>query len=403
MGGRISTGDRNAGGPPPRGLYDLAALNAEFDREHPYAPASTRPDFLNHPDDSGGLYPAGTQAPPAAPQPRMANLQPGARNAGGFDLMGPLQTPGAQTARDASGRQATNDALGATFGGLYPPGSFGPGGGPYDQATAAPAVAPGSAGPAGLYPAGVNAAGIQDTARSLAAQRAWQKQIAPNLPQDGEAPEIQANKLAYLLKLAQDQAAPAQDDYPAAHMNADGTMTAANAWDAARARTSAPRVSAEQLAAFGHQLMAQGQQPRYVEDPVTGERKLVYGRNVMPSGTNPAKSTKPEFPREITAGGRKLIQVSGDKFTDEKGTPVEWRGDQDRALSVNEFLMSPALATRFDNDYGKYREAFTAAAAKVPATPGAAPAAQAKAGPKVAAYYNHQDVQAEMKRRGLTK
>lgn len=111
------------------------------------------------------------------------------------------------------------------------------------------------------------------------------------------------------------------------------------------------------------------------------------------------RQDKPSYPRTIDAGGRKLIEVSAGKFTDEAGKPVEWR-DTERPLSVNEFLMSPQLVTRFDGDYSAYRDAFTkAAGTDKPAAAGdgkgAAPAAKI--------VYKHEDVLAEMKRRGLAK
>lgn len=67
------------------------------------------------------------------------------------------------------------------------------------------------------------------------------------------------------------------------------------------------------------------------------------------------------YPREVDAGGRQLIEVSKGKFTDKQGRPVAWR-DEDRPLSMNEFMASPGLSAKYGDDYGKYREAMEAAA-----------------------------------------
>lgn len=104
--------------------------------------------------------------------------------------------------------------------------------------------------------------------------------------------------------------------------------------------------------------------PKWVEDPVTGERKLIYGKDVVNSGTNPEKA---KFPKPIEVGGRKLWEVATGKFADEKGNPVEWKDGQEKPLSINEFIMSPALTTKFDNDYSKYRTEHDAQTKKVKA------------------------------------
>jgi len=91
----------------------------------------------------------------------------------------------------------------------------------------------------------------------------------------------------------------------------------------------------------------------------------------------PERTPKPQFPRTIDAGGRKLIEVATGRFTDEKGNPVAWTDRTEHPLTVNEFMMSPAIADRFKGDYGSYREshaAMTKQAARFD-SPAAAPAA----------------------------
>jgi hypothetical protein len=102
---------------------------------------------------AGGLYPVGTTGG-AVPQ-----AQPAAQPAQSFDLVGAPETAASVATRNAAGRTATNDALGATFGGLYAPGAFGlapaaiPGADPYDRTVSVPTMAasPPPAAP-GLYP-----------------------------------------------------------------------------------------------------------------------------------------------------------------------------------------------------------------------------------------------------------
>lgn len=114
-----------------------------------------------------------------------------------------------------------------------------------------------------------------------------------------------------------------------------------------------------------------------------------------------------QYPRKIDAGGRSLIEVSPGKFTDDRGKPVAWR-DDDRPLTSNEFMMSPSLADRFKGkdgmpDYNLYREWWAANNQLAPAADpkDAKPTERQPQGPKV--LYKASDVQAELKRRGLTK
>lgn len=154
------------------------------------------------------------------------------------------------------------------------------------------------------------------------------------------------------------------------------------------------------------------------------EAPFTPSESTLPSGTRVIKNSpksvipdpqqrletaakgKTQYPRTIDAGGRKLIEVSAGKFTDEKGSPIAWKDDS-APLTLNEFYASPSIFEKF-GDYATYRAQHAkdskALGGPAPApAPAAAPAGKAPAAAKPTAVYNHADVQAELKRRGLAQ
>jgi hypothetical protein len=96
-----------------------------------------------------------------------------------------------------------------------------------------------------------------------------------------------------------------------------------------------------------------------------------------PHSAVPAPSSRP----------KKLKSAEPEKSADGKfyrsGPEDDWKPvpserDDDRPLTVNEFLMSPTLSTKYGDDYGRYREAFAAAAKRGGGAPSADSAPNAK-------------------------
>lgn len=158
---------------------------------------------------------------------------------------------------------------------------------------------------------------------------------------------------------------------------------------------------------------------------LTREAPFTPSEVMLPSGTRVIKNSpksvipdpqqkldaqqkaKTQYPRAIEAGGRKMIEVSPGKFTDERGSPVAWKDDS-APLTLNEFYASPSIFEKF-GDYASYRAQHakdtkamgSPPPAAAPASGGATKAPAAPTAPAVV--YRHEDVQAELKRRGLAK
>lgn len=209
--------------------------------------------------------------------------------------------------------------------------------------------------------------------------------LAAQMPKPYDPPEVRASKLEYLTKR-----------FGSAIVN-DPTLAA---------NGKAP--STEDLATLAQSITRNAGQPRYVDLGKDSAGRPVEGTVDRSGNFSRIAAAKADFPRAIDAGGRKLIEVANGKFTDEKGTPVEWRGAE-HPLTVNEFLMSPTLSQKYEGDYGSYRKDFTTQTGKIKpdgpmaaAAPGGAPAGAAAPGaPAPVVNYNHNDVLAELKKRGL--
>lgn len=243
----------------------------------------------------------GVGRPVAAPARASALLVQGMKNV----------TPGGGRQYDLTGRGAPDPVLTAA-------------GGPSPEALAYQRLFP-SAGapPAPISTGGLNgnlvslagsAAGLQDEQAAVAADRTLKLlSRAGALPVAGDSPESSANKFGYLnSRLAttlnggtpRAPGSPAMDGapvLPARYGGAPGQVTTGDAANLYRA------------------LQTSSQQPRYIEDPVSGERKLIYNGRVEASGTNP--SMKPGEPgsrgfttTDIPGAGKLVKDNASGKF-----------------------------------------------------------------------------------------
>lgn len=319
---------------------------------------------------------------------------------------GPTHADPATTVRTVTGSPADAQALS----GLYP--STG------GRGASAP----------GLYPpvAGLNAATSVDNLRAaFDSDRVFRTQIEPYIPTPGMAPEAAASRFGYLDKLALRSAGvPEAAPGPLSTVSGDGWLRGRNAAEPITLpggekalapgqklppETDINRSRVAQLATLGRNLVQAQTQPHLRNLGKDSSGNAVEG--ILQPRTGDFTRIKPDaaYPRSIKAGARNLLEVAPGKFTDDQGQPVEWKNEQEHPLTVNEFLMSPALAEKFGNDYSQYRDAFGKAArgpagGATPAAAGGAAQPTAGATPTAAAPgFKHTDVLTEMKRRGLTQ
>lgn len=332
--------------PPPTaggGLYDSNDAAAAFDAQHH---RSTIPDKRS--SSSSGLY----ASPTLAPNFRAAPLPTGYDSNDSTRL---IATPNQQdSATSPAGSSATTDAITGQFsGGLYPK-----------------AGASTNLPPAGLPEAAAN---LDALARGEDAQREYALKVAPNIPQPGEPPEVRANKLAYLHKLIEDQANGTNTMAP--DLAQPDTKHAYDLRGNAAPKPTRPQWTADQLADMGNRLAAEANGPRYVEDPVTGERNLVYGKDVVRTGTNPAKvQPKVAGPTELKKliNERNEFQKSGDAeavkqydraienyhngtglFGQASGTIGGSKAPMVPDAAISYLRANPDRAAQFDLKYGK--------------------------------------------------
>jgi hypothetical protein len=245
-----------------------------------------------------------------------------------------------------------------------------------------------------------------------------------------QAQDLEQGRLAIQQTTGAIAAQPAQLEHTQAATAATRAETATRATDAAAfKRASSPSVGLAQQIRAGAGFTQLD--PNAAGDPMT-EYAAAGGSNPQHVAAlfrekpfNPAETTLPSGTRVIQTSPKSYIpdpqqerprrpgspkddqpEYSADgKFyrsgPEDKWSPVP--ASHDKPLNVNEWLM----AGRPEGNYKTYREAWQKESGAVPAatpkTPAAAPAAATPGAPAKAAVYRHEDVQAELKRRGLAK
>lgn len=265
---------------------------AAFNLAHPFAPTGSFTPTLPPrygapvaPDANAGTYAPGSPPvydesrynavdgfgrPVAAPPRSTATLYQGWKNV----------TPGGERQYDLTGRGAQDPVLSAA-------------GGPSPEAMAYQRLFP-SAGapPSPMSTPGVNgnlvslagsAASLQDSQAAVAADRTLKLlDRAGALPSASDSPESSANKFGYLnsrLQTSLNGGTPRAPGSP--------VMDAAD--PVLPARYAAPaQVTTGYAANLYRSLQTSSLQPGFIEDPVSGERKLLYNGHLESSGTNPA-------------------------------------------------------------------------------------------------------------------
>lgn len=345
---------------------NIPGMNADdFGAAHPFLPSSWGP------------------APAAGPSPvdimssRMGGpTAPPARPTGDFSEGG-----GYASTRTFTGSPDDQLALAMAFMG---DGSGGRSGG---KGNGMPSYMPGGS------PGDFAAVGGADMMGNLAASRTYSRDIAPNMPRPGMSPEAEANAVGYMNKLIlRANGQPEAPERPLSRPDSDGWLRGAGAarplsltrpgqggWElpGVPPPTSydANMRSVAQLAGGARSRIAASNAPQYYEDPVSGERRVVLGREMQPSGINPAKATaKTKTGVEQVQIGPKTYYFHHDskKYFDDKGEPVQMNAPQGKPLTSSDFVMSPDLMEEFNGNYATYKSSFGArpSAAAKPAAGG---------------------------------
>lgn len=206
----------------------------------------------------------------------------------------------------------------------------------------------------GGSPGDFAAAGGADMMGNLAASRTYSRDIAPYMPRPGMSPEAEANAVGYMNKLIlRANGQPEAPERALSRPDSDGWLRGAGAarplslsqpgqggWELPNVPPptgyDANMRSVAQLASGARSRIAASNSPQYYEDPVSGERRVVLGREMQPSGVNPAKATaKTKTGIEQVKIGPKTYYFHHDskKYFDDKGEPVQMKEN-----SVQELL-----------------------------------------------------------------
>lgn len=131
--------------------------------------------------------------------------------------------------------------------------------------------------------------------------------------------------------------------------------------------------------------MAKSNQPQYFTDPVTGQRFMQYGKTIMRDSAEGSG-----FPRTVSAAGKTLTEVAPGKFLDEAGNPVSWSAKGNKSAQPKVYHTQVGDFDKDGNPVGAADNAGTTASTQ-------------QAAPKAKAFYNHDTVLEEMKRRGINR
>lgn len=361
-GTRLPLGAAVPGGPP--GLYEtgaenppeLAGTDPVVDPNNPNAPAPPHSRFT--------LVQTGPATPPMLPG--------AAPTAGGPAL--PAAGPSSDLTRNATAL-ALQQIMTAGPGGQ--PGTVAPAGG---VAGPPPAGAEGALAPLGnagrLMTA---AAGMEGDRLGFAAQDVI-KRMGPNAPSVNDTPEVRASKFAYFTKVMNDQIAQ------------DPTLG-----------TDGRQPSVTDLADNFHRLMATAANPRLVNLGTDAEGRPVEGTVDARGNFSPRAASRDEPKLDQP-------QYSEDGKFYRSGPKDDWKpitATGDKPLDTTAWMISG----RPGGSYAAYRAQWkkendsylaTEAAAKNASAGAKKPAAPAAKAP-AAAIYRHEDIQAELRRRGLVK
>lgn len=276
----------------------------------------------------------------------------------------------------------------------------------------------GAAGPDVMAEAAPGAAlAVEGARRGYDIGRASRMNVDPYMVSPGLAPEEAASRLGALdiMALRANGVAPARDSGRPVYsmMDARGrpvlteTGPGENPYMLQDSKPSAydrNRQAVSNLATNALDVMRQAGQPQFYEDPVSGERKAIFGHEMQPSGVNPRKATAKVNAQtgveKVAIGPQTYYYHHASKtYFDEDGNPVNLKEDPAiRAARQAPSDQKPkdGTATPASDESGTRDETAAEMVAELKAM-GTKPLG----GPAVT--HNHNDVWAEMKKRGITK
>lgn len=376
-GARLALGAKVEGGPP--GLYEsaqdplrspLAGTDRVVDPNNPDAapPAPSRFTLVQQaPAAAPARTAGGFILPPAGPgMPALAAAGPQPSAAAPANPANPNADLNRNATALALERIMTNPGAGATAGATPA--------GPISTTAADSTLAPlGNAGRLMTAAAGMEGDRLNFAANDIV------KRMGPQAPQASDTPEVRASKFAYFSKVMSDQVAQ------------DPTLGGASG-----------QPTTQDLATKFNALMQQGNQPRVIsvgKDATGKDIQRIY---------NPRTGNDSALPKaEKSRKGEPAYSTDGKFYRsseDDEWKPVP--AAHEKALTVTEWMMAGRPGENYKSYRDEYDKASKAVAPKAPAAPtpaAAAPGATPATKQQPAAVYRHEDVQAELKRRGLVK
>lgn len=354
------------------------ADQTDYSQPHPFLPTGWNPD------------PAAPAAGGAAPaMPSVASLSFGEQNRLANAGLYEAGSFGAENAvANGTGRviEAADLVLPARYaGGPAAPVPMAPNGRPTQAGAASLTFSSlfggGATLPDGSPDLGAAAAGLQAAQGQYAARKDMQNlERQGMLPSLTDSPEVSANKFGYLnsrlttvLNGGQPRA-PGSSTYGGAPLTG-GKSPILSQWDtsfdktAPIAPTLSPQLSTADAATAYQQRMATSKTPRLV-DFAPGVRGLVDAQGNVSRIPNETPPTQ-----QLEVGGRKLVVGPGDKYFDEQGQPVDFSQDNEKPLSVTDWLMMGNKGA----DYKAYWEEFSKVKKSMMSEPPAATAPAAAA------------------------